>query len=112
MSDSRVFHLGGVLVGTLAFRAYANALGVRSQRAALQTQDVDIAHDRQIGIALARETARVDLDRIIEVMLEDRPADLRDAWAALPGDTARQKVREALQALNPELRERVDDLRG
>lgn len=65
LADSRVFHLGGVLVGTLAFRSYANALGVRFARAALQTQDVDIAHDPTIGVALARETATVKLETVI-----------------------------------------------
>jgi hypothetical protein len=52
LSESRVFHLGGILVGILAFRAYANVFGVRFDKAALQTQDVDIAHDRAIGVAL------------------------------------------------------------
>lgn len=66
LSDSRVFHLGGVLIGTLAFRAYANVLGVRFERAALQTQDVDIAHDATIGIALARETSPVELEHVLE----------------------------------------------
>lgn len=66
LSESRVFHLGGVLVGTLAFRAYANVLGVNFAKAALQTQDVDIAHDRAIGVALSRDTSRVDLERVIE----------------------------------------------
>ena len=37
LADSRVFHLGGVLIGTLAFRSYANSLGVRFQKAALST---------------------------------------------------------------------------
>lgn len=66
LSESRVFHLGGVLVGTLAFRAYANVFGVRFHKAALQTQDVDIAHDRAIGVALARDTSSVKLEEIIE----------------------------------------------
>ena len=66
LAESRVFHLGGVLIGTLAFRAYANVLGVRFRRASLQTQDVDIAHDPAIGVALARNTSRVELEEIIE----------------------------------------------
>ena len=66
LSDSRVFHLGGLLVGTLAFRAYANVFGVRFAKAALQTQDVDIAHDRAIGVALARTTSTVELEKVIE----------------------------------------------
>jgi len=66
LSESRVFHLGGVLIGTLAFRTYANVFGVRFRKAALQTQDVDIAHDRAIGVALARDTSSVQLEEIIE----------------------------------------------
>jgi hypothetical protein len=66
LSESRVFHLGGLLVGTLAFRAYANVFGIRFEKAALQTQDVDIAHDRAIGVALARDTSSVELEEIIE----------------------------------------------
>jgi hypothetical protein len=66
LAESRVFHLGGVLIGTLAFRAYANVLGVRFHRASLQTQDVDIAHDPAIGVALARNTSSVELEEIIE----------------------------------------------
>jgi len=66
LSDSRVFQLGGVLVGTLAFRAYANLLGVRFERSSLQTQDLDIAQDPTIGVALARETSTVDLEELID----------------------------------------------
>lgn len=66
LSESRVFHLGGVLIGTLAFRTSANVFGVRFRKAALQTQDVDIAHDRAIGVALARNTSSVKLEEIIE----------------------------------------------
>lgn len=66
LAESRVFHLGGVLIGTLGFRAYANVFGVRFNKSALQTQDVDIAHDRAIGVALARNTSRVELEEIIE----------------------------------------------
>lgn len=66
LSDSRVFQLGGVLIGTLAFRAYANLLGVRFEHSALQTQDLDIAQDPTIGVALARETSAVSLEGIME----------------------------------------------
>lgn len=65
LSEARVFQLGGVLVGTLAFRTLANVLGVRFDRSALRTQDVDIAQDPAIGVALARETSAVDLDEAL-----------------------------------------------
>lgn len=65
LAESRVFHLGGVLVGTLAFRGYANVLGVRFERSALQTQDIDIAHDSTIGVALARDASPVELEELL-----------------------------------------------
>lgn len=65
LSDSRVFQLGGVLVGTLAFRSFANLLGVRFEKASLQTQDLDIAQDPAIGVALARESSAVELEDLI-----------------------------------------------
>lgn len=65
LSESRVFQLGGVLIGTLAFRSYANLLGVRFVQSSLQTQDLDIAQDPSIGIALARETSAVELEHLI-----------------------------------------------
>lgn len=66
LAESRVFHLGGVLIGTLAFRAYSNVLGVRFRKPSLQTQDVDIAHDPAIGVALAGNTSPVELEEIIK----------------------------------------------
>jgi len=65
LSESRVFQLGGILIGTLAFRSYANLLGVRFDRSSLQTQDLDIAQDPSIGVALARETSTVELEELI-----------------------------------------------
>ena len=65
LSEARVFQLGGVLIGTLAFRTLANVLGVRFDQSALRTQEVDIAQDPAIGVALARESSAVDLDKIL-----------------------------------------------
>jgi hypothetical protein len=65
LADSGVFRLGGVLVGTQAFGAYGNMLGVRFDQQALRTQDVDLAQDRTIGIALSEETAPVNVERTL-----------------------------------------------
>jgi len=65
LSEARVFQLGGVLIGTLAFRTLANVLGVKFDQSALRTQDVDIAQDPAIGVALARETGAIDLDEAL-----------------------------------------------
>jgi hypothetical protein len=59
-----VFRVGGVLVGSHAFAVLGNMLGVRWQDAIVRTDDVDIAHDYRIAVALARD---------------GEPADLRDA---------------------------------
>jgi hypothetical protein len=63
LADSGVFRLGGVLVGTQAFGVYGNLLGVRFDRQSLRTQDVDLAQDRAIGIALSQEAGPVDVER-------------------------------------------------
>jgi len=63
LAQSGVFRMGGVLVGTQAFIAYGNMLGVRFERQALRTQDVDIAQDRAIGVALSREASPVNVER-------------------------------------------------
>jgi len=63
LADSGVFRVGGVLVGTQAFSAYANMLGVRFEKQSLRTQDVDVAQDRAIGIALSREASPVNVEQ-------------------------------------------------
>jgi len=63
LAESGVFRMGGILVGTQAFIAYGNMLGVRFEKASLRTQDVDIAQDRAIGIALTREAGTVNIER-------------------------------------------------
>jgi len=51
LADSGVFHAGGVLVGTHAFIVLGNLLGVRWDTS-LRTQDVDIAADPTLDIAV------------------------------------------------------------
>jgi hypothetical protein len=63
LADSGVFRMGGVLVGTQAYAVYGNMLGVRFDSQSLRTQDVDLAQDRAIGIALSHETEPVDMER-------------------------------------------------
>ena len=50
---SPVFRIGGVLVGSHAFAVLGNMLGVKWQEAIVRTEDVDIAHDHRIAVALA-----------------------------------------------------------
>ncbi|HEX6902303.1 MAG TPA: GSU2403 family nucleotidyltransferase fold protein [Thermoanaerobaculia bacterium] len=62
LAESGVFRRGGVLVGTQAFSVYGNMLGVRFEQQSLRTQDVDIAQDRSIGIALAQDEEPVNVE--------------------------------------------------
>lgn len=51
LADAGIFHAGGVLVGTHAFVVLGNLLGVRWDTS-LRTQDVDIAADPTLDIAV------------------------------------------------------------
>lgn len=57
-----VFLAGAALVGTMAFRAYANMLGVTWPDSA-GTQDIDIAADNHYALALPRE--KINLGQLI-----------------------------------------------
>ena len=54
LSDSGLFHLGGVLVGTHAFVLIGNLLGVSWAGASLRTQEIDIAAESTVSITLPR----------------------------------------------------------
>lgn len=56
LADAGVFHAGGVLVGTHAFIVLGNLLGVRWE-SSLRTQDVDIAADPGLDIAVPDASA-------------------------------------------------------
>ncbi|MFL6235112.1 MAG: GSU2403 family nucleotidyltransferase fold protein [Thermoanaerobaculia bacterium] len=57
IAQAGVFRMGGILVGTQAFSAYGNMLGVRFEQQALRTQDIDI------GIALSVKTEPLNVER-------------------------------------------------
>jgi len=65
LSGSGIFRLGVVLVGTQAFRAYGNILGIKLAGASLQTHDIDLAQEYNINVALPSEF-NIDLTDIIE----------------------------------------------
>jgi hypothetical protein len=64
LADAGVFKLGGVLVGTHAFLALGNLLGVRWEGASARTEDVDIGVDRILELAVP--AAEADVPRAIE----------------------------------------------
>jgi hypothetical protein len=51
LAQGAVFGMGGVLVGTHAFAALMNALGVTADLTALRTADVDLVHDPRVMVA-------------------------------------------------------------
>lgn len=64
LSDGGVFHLGGVLVGTHAFMVLGNLLGVRWRGGLLRTQDIDIAAEATVSIAIP--DIRADIPGVLE----------------------------------------------
>ncbi|HXU45144.1 MAG TPA: GSU2403 family nucleotidyltransferase fold protein, partial [Thermoanaerobaculia bacterium] len=55
LADLGVFHRGGVLVGTHAFQAYGNLLGLRFEQRHQRTEDIHSAHDLAIAFGLLDE---------------------------------------------------------
>jgi hypothetical protein len=62
LADAGVFRLRGVLVGTYAFQVYAPMIGVPLRGGALRTQDVDIAQDYGVSVALDDRLERTPLE--------------------------------------------------
>jgi hypothetical protein len=58
LADGGVFRAGAVLIGSVAFQAYANMLGVRWPSGEVRTQDIDVATD-PIGVAVLRKGVRL-----------------------------------------------------
>jgi hypothetical protein len=65
LASAGVFRLGAVLVGTHAFIALGNVLGVRWQ-SGLHTQDIDLAASRQLHILVPQTSA--DLPGALELL--------------------------------------------
>lgn len=59
LADAGVFRLGAVLVGTHAFVAIGNSLGLRWANAMLRTQDLDVASPRRMALSVPQELAEV-----------------------------------------------------
>lgn len=64
LEKSGVFLAGGVIVGTLAFRAFSNMLGVR-WLSELQTRDIDIASDNTFRVAVKPEESKASLSQTL-----------------------------------------------
>jgi hypothetical protein len=71
-AEAGVFRLRGVIVGTIAFQAYAGHLSIRLPGAAIRTGDLDIAQDYGVSVAL-------------DESLDSPPLDILDtSFAAVP----------------------------
>jgi len=56
LREAEVFRLGGVVIGTVAYRALGTTLGVEFDEAALRTQDIDIAQEPDLAVGLVHGT--------------------------------------------------------
>lgn len=66
LSDSGLFEAGAVLVGTHAFLALGNALGVRWGAGAARTHDLDFASKPDLDIDVALPHVEVDVPAVLE----------------------------------------------
>jgi hypothetical protein len=66
LAESGVFRLGGVLVGTHAYIAIGNNLGVRWEHAGIRTRDIDIASRRTAELELILPRIEVDIPSVLE----------------------------------------------
>jgi len=64
LADSGVFHAGGVLVGSVAFHILGTHYGVGWESASRTTQDIDIAGDTKVKIAVP--DIQTDIPALIE----------------------------------------------
>ncbi len=63
-AESGLFHRGAVLIGTHAFNALGNALGVRWEGTATATRDIDVAQGKVVGIAVP--AGGIDVPDVLE----------------------------------------------
>lgn len=64
LEKSGMFLAGGVVIGTLAFRAYANMLGV-GWYSQLHTRDIDLASDYRFPVIIPRRKKTINLSDIL-----------------------------------------------
>jgi hypothetical protein len=64
LAEAGIFRLGGLLVGTQAFLVLGNMLGVRWTGASARTEDIDIAAERLLEVAIPELSA--DMPKALE----------------------------------------------
>jgi hypothetical protein len=90
MAENGIFRVGGVLVGTIAYRCIANLLGVKLPSASAVTADVDIA-GKTVPVAIIPEavcpqTALERLEMGFSPMMEADPALYGSRFKAREGE--------------------------
>ncbi len=78
LAEASVFRRGGVLIGTHAFAVYGNLLGVRLAATALRTQDIDIAQDPAIAVAILGEVAPTAVEEHLRASFAVHPIPALD----------------------------------
>lgn len=75
-AEAGVFRLRGVIVGTIAFQAYAGHLGIKLPGAAVRTGDLDLAQDHGVSVALDESLDRplIDILRSVDTSFAPVPA--------------------------------------
>jgi hypothetical protein len=66
LADAGVFAAGGVLVGTHAFIAIGNLLGIKWTSGSLRTQDVDVGSNREADVDIAVPDLQIDLPAALD----------------------------------------------
>lgn len=101
LAEAGVFQLGAVVVGSHAFAALGNMLGVTWGEAIVRTDDIDIADDPRLSLAIQGSGEHVDLPGTLEEWAGGRflpvppsPLDPKDPVTSF---------REARQGLKVEL---------
>jgi hypothetical protein len=64
LADAAVFRLGAVLVGTNAYVVLGNVLGVRWTSGGLRTDDIDVASERTLEVAIP--ALKADVPKILD----------------------------------------------
>jgi hypothetical protein len=84
LADAGVFRLGAVLVGTHAFVAIGNSLGLRWADAMLRTQDLDVASPRRLALSVPEGLADV-AQQSADVDVPEALASLEMGFLPVPG---------------------------
>ena len=91
LARTGVFRLGGVLVGTIAFRLYEGELGLRLSLDELaMTNDIDVASFEKLSLAIGDTVTPAIADALAELDFNPEPSLQNERiwrWKQSPGET-------------------------